>query len=108
MKLQNRIALLSTLRDYLVDNGEELQTIKHSTSFHNGWFTVEFIDTAIKNITEQFLNPERLESWVSHYLNDSIIPKNVGIVMAGNIPLVGFHDFLCVFISGHKQTIKLS
>jgi hypothetical protein len=36
------------------------------------------------------------------------VPKNVGVVMAGNIPLVGFHDFLCVFISGHQQTIKAS
>jgi hypothetical protein len=109
MKLQNRITLLSTLRDYLADNDEELQAIKHSASLHNGWFTIEFIDTAIKNIIRQFLNAEKLQQWANHYfLNDSIVPKNVGIVMAGNIPLVGFHDFLCVFISGHKQTIKLS
>ncbi|MDB5278327.1 MAG: acyl-CoA reductase [Ferruginibacter sp.] len=109
MKLQNRIALLSTLREYLVDNGEELQAIKHSASLYNGWFTIEFIDTAIKNITEQFLSVEKLQPWANHYfLDDGIHPKNVGIVMAGNIPLVGFHDFLCVFISGHKQTIKLS
>jgi len=109
MKLQNRIALLSTLKEYLIENGEELQRIKHSASVHNGWFTIEFIDIAIKNITEQFLDTEKLTVWISHYfLDDTIVPKNVGIVMAGNIPLVGFHDFLCVFISGHKQTIKLS
>jgi hypothetical protein len=47
--------------------------------------------------------------WVNYYhLDDNISPKTIGIVMAGNIPLVGFHDFLSVFISGHKQTIKLS
>jgi hypothetical protein len=109
MKLQNRIALLSTLKKYLIENGEELQRIKHSASVHNGWFTIEFIDIAIKNITEQFLDTEKLTVWISHYfLDDTIVPKNVGIVMAGNIPLVGFHDFLCVFINGHKQTIKLS
>ena len=46
---------------------------------------------------------------MKHYhIDDNIEPKNVGVVMAGNIPLVGFHDFLCVFISGHIQTIKLS
>ena len=43
-----------------------------------------------------------------YHLDDNIWGKNIGIVMAGNIPLVGFHDFLCVFISGHNQTIKLS
>lgn len=109
MKLQNRIALLSRLRDYLIDNNDELHIVSHSASLHNGWFTNEFIDLAIKNITEHLLSPEKLSAWVSHYcLNDSIVPKNAGIVMAGNIPLVGFHDFLCVFISGHRQTIKLS
>lgn len=109
MKLQNRIALLSTLKEYLIENGKELQTIKHSASVNNGWFTIEFIDMAIKNITDQFLNTENLTAWTSHYyMDDTIVTKNVGIVMAGNIPLVGFHDFLCVFISGHKQTIKLS
>ncbi|HQW93126.1 MAG TPA: acyl-CoA reductase, partial [Ferruginibacter sp.] len=52
---------------------------------------------------------EKLETWAAHYhLDDNVGGKNTGIVMAGNIPLVGFHDFLCVFISGHKQTIKLS
>ena len=46
---------------------------------------------------------------MNHYpVDDNTIPKNVGIVMAGNIPMVGFHDFLCVFVSGHYQTIKLS
>lgn len=109
MKLQNRIALLSTLSTYLTGNSDELHIARQSASVHNGWFTIEFIDLAIKNITEHFLSPEKLSAWVNHYcLDDSIIPKNVGIVMAGNIPLVGFHDFLCVFISGHKQTIKLS
>ena len=55
------------------------------------------------------MEKEKLEQWALHYhLDDNVGGKNIGIVMAGNIPLVGFHDFLCVFISGHKQTIKLS
>jgi hypothetical protein len=57
----------------------------------------------------EFLQKEKLEAWTrTYFLDDNITPKNVGIVMAGNIPLVGFHDFLSVLISGHKQTIKLS
>ena len=109
MKLQNRIELLLQLRTYLVQNSEEWQNVKLTASIHNGWFTPEFIDLAVQNIVEQFLEKDKLMQWVNHYyINDSVTPKNVGIVMAGNIPMVGFHDFLCVFISGHIQTIKLS
>ncbi len=109
MNLQNRIALLLRLREYLLENGETWKQIKDTAFAHNGWFTEEFIDLATKNIIGRFLEEEKLIAWTSHYfLNDAIVPKNVGVVMAGNIPLVGFHDFLCVFISGHRQTIKLS
>ncbi len=109
MKLQNRIELLLKLSDYLQSNTEELQTAKQRAYIENGWFVPEFIDLAINNIVTQFLQKDKLENWATHYsLDDNISGKNVGIVMAGNIPLVGFHDFLCVFVSGHKQTIKLS
>jgi len=109
MKLQNRIELLFKLSAYLLENGEEWQNIKLKASLHNGWFTIEFINIALQNIAAQFLAEDKLCEWVSYYhLDDTIVPKNVGVVMAGNIPLVGFHDFLCVFISGHRQTIKLS
>ena len=109
MKVQNRIELLVKLSNYLQENSEEWQNIKQTASLHNGWFTIEFIDLAIQNIITQFLDKDKLTAWVNHYyLDDSIDKKNVGIVMAGNIPLVGFHDFLCVFVSGHLQTIKLS
>ena len=109
MKLQKRIDLLVQLGNYIKQNGEEWQTAKHTASIQNGWFTPEFINLAANNIVEQFLQEDKLKTWAAQYdLNNNITPKNVGIVMAGNIPLVGFHDFLCVFICGHKQTIKLS
>ncbi|MEP7145278.1 MAG: acyl-CoA reductase [Ferruginibacter sp.] len=109
MKLQKRIEILLRLKEYLAAESEEWKSIKHTASVHNGWFTHEFINLAVKNIVEQFLPEKKLNDWVNHYsLDDNIIPKNVGIVMAGNIPLVGFHDFLAVFISGHIQSIKLS
>ncbi len=98
-----------SLRQYLKEDNEEWKGIKHKAFTHNGWFTSEFIDLAITNIVEGFLQEKKLTDWVEHYkLDDNIVPKNVGVVMAGNIPLVGFHDFLSVFISGHYQTIKLS
>jgi hypothetical protein len=109
MNLQKRIRLLTTLRRYLQENNDEWNTIKQKASMQNAWFTPEFIDLAVNNIVEQFLPKEKLEAWAAHYfLDDNVQPKNIGIVMAGNIPLVGFHDFLCVFISGHYQTVKLS
>ena len=83
--------------------------MKLKASVANGWFTPEFIHLAVTNIADQFLEENKLNNWAKHYhIDDNIEPKNVGVVMAGNIPLVGFHDFLCVFISGHIQTIKLS
>jgi hypothetical protein len=109
MNLQKRIELLEQLQKYLLATEEEWQQVKTKASFHNGWFTEVFIDLAVQNICTQMLQKEKLQQWATHYyLDDNIGGKNIGLVMAGNIPLVGFHDFLCVFISGHKQTIKLS
>jgi hypothetical protein len=109
MNLQKRIEILQRLREYLLTNNEEWQQVKTKASFHNGWFTGPFIDLAVQNICTQFLEKEKLEQWAAHYhLDDNIGGKNIGLVMAGNIPLVGFHDFLGVFLSGHRQTIKLS
>ena len=109
MNLQKRIEILQRLQNYLLNNDEEWQITKTKASFTNGWFTAEFIDLAVKNICSAFLQKEKLQAWAEHYhLDDNVGGKNIGVVMAGNIPLVGFHDFLCIFISGHKQTIKLS
>lgn len=109
MKLQNRIILLQRLKEYLQNNGSEWQETKQKAAAANAWFTPEFIDLSVKNIVEEYLDAVKLQAWIQHYhITDSISPKNVGIVMAGNIPLVGFHDFLAVFVTGHVQTIKLS
>ena len=109
MNLQHRINLFIELGNYLKKNDAEWQEVKEKAFQKNPWFTHDFIDIATSNIVEQYLQKDALEKWVAHYhLDDNISPKNVGIVMAGNIPMVGFHDFLAVFISGHSQTIKLS
>jgi hypothetical protein len=65
---------------------------------------------AVANIAHTMLAPAKLAAWTSRYNIPATNgePKNVGLVMAGNIPLVGFHDFLSVLISGHRQTIKAS
>ncbi|MFZ1529674.1 MAG: acyl-CoA reductase [Ferruginibacter sp.] len=109
MNLQERIFLLKRLGEYIKNNDDTWQDASHKAGQKNGWFTEEFINTAAQNIANNFLNETRLQQWAAHYsLDDNITPKTVGVVMAGNIPLVGFHDFLCIFISGHRQLIKCS
>ena len=110
MNLQQRIKLLVELGDYILSEDPLWQSAKEKAAAENGWFSSDFIEKAVVNIVNQFLQKDKLEAWASHYgLPDQIHhPKNIGIVMAGNIPLVGFHDFLSVFITGHRQTIKPS
>lgn len=109
MDLQARIELLGQLRNYLTDHSAEWEAVKEQAHWHNPWFTPEFIDHAVQQICTYYLDESLLKQWIEHYhIDDNIQPKTVGIIMAGNIPLVGFHDFLCVFICGHYQKIKLS
>lgn len=110
MNLQERIKLLGQLGNYLLNDSPELLEIKQKAEWENPWFTQEFINLSIKNIAEKFLPKEKLEAWVKKYnlADENPQQKNIGIVMAGNIPLVGFHDLLSVFVSGHKATIKPS
>ncbi len=109
MDLEERITIMVRLGRYLLDDNEELKVVKQKAYEKNKWFTEEFINYSFKNISENYLNEEKLKNWVKHYhLDDNIEPRRIGVVMAGNIPLVGFHDFLCVFIAGHRQVIKLS
>ena len=103
-----RIDLAAQLGEYILANTAEWQEAKQKASLTNPWFTPEFIDLATRNIATNFLDKLKLESWTSFYKIETGDPKKVGIVMAGNIPLVGFHDFLSVFISGHKAIIKAS
>ena len=110
MDLQQRIQVLVKLGAYLQTNNEALQQLKENAYRQNPWFVPEFIETAVKNIAVEFLQEDKLDKWVQQYgippVNTN--PATVGIVMAGNLPLVGFHDLLCVFITGNKALVKLS
>lgn len=83
-----------------------LQLIGLSQS-HNGWYTPEQVYFAI-GAWANALTKENLDHWLSGYDLENIQPKTVGLILAGNIPLVGFHDFLSVVISGHKALVKTS
>lgn len=112
MTLKERIDVLVELGDYLRnwDNEPEAQAIAQRAWVENKWFTTDNIAKAVQAIANSMLNKELLENWAAQYtIPDQLHPeRTVGIVMAGNIPLVGFHDWLCVFISGQRAKIKLS
>jgi hypothetical protein len=110
MILQERIQLMSRLGQYILGNDPEWLDIQERAFQENQWFIPEFISQSVQNIAIHFLNPGLLQDWVAGY-GITEVPadeKKLGLVMAGNIPLVGFHDFLCVFMSGHRVVIKAS
>ena len=86
---------------------EEITSLANTAKAQNGWFTEESVRNALEGIAFM-LDSEKLQNWTSKYSFGPEVPKIVGIVMAGNIPLVGFHDLLCVLISGHFAAIKPS
>jgi hypothetical protein len=111
VSLSQRIDALVALGEHLLAPQEDayLGALVHRTHFHNAWFTTENYHYALRAIAKAFLEREALEAWCAGYgVGDGGVVRTVGIVMAGNIPLVGFHDFLCVFVSGHRAKIKLS
>ena len=108
-KLKERIAALVKLGESLRTD-EHLDEVIARTASANPWFRDGFCRSALDGIIDNMLSKEKLEQWLSRYKipeeGESI--KTVGIIMAGNLPLVGFHDFLCAYISGCNIKLKLS
>ncbi len=103
-------SFLSSNNQYDIGKNEKLQQAIENSLLNNGFYTSETILFALKSLSEM-LEKSKLEKWIKSYLpffeSEKSI-KKVGVVMAGNIPVVGFHDFLCVLISGNKFIGKLS
>ena len=83
---------------------EQLITLSQS---HNGWFTPENVHFSIQSWANT-LTDKQLTKWLSNYDFSRVESKTVGLILAGNIPLVGFHDFLSVLVSGHRVLVKTS
>jgi hypothetical protein len=107
MTVQDRIDAFHKLGIYLnaIDEAE-FQELASNARNQNSWFTKESVHLAFKGIS-RFLKKETLENWTSRYRMPAH-SKIVAVVMAGNVPLVGFHDFLSVLIAGHTIMVKLS
>lgn len=86
---------------------EKMNTAIIQAKIHNGWFTEEHIRLSM-SAWGVALTKENLLKWTSVYPFKENEPKSVGIIMAGNIPLVGFHDLISVILSGNKALVKLS
>lgn len=109
MRLEQRIEVMVRLGEHLKSNNDYFNAILDRTYKENNWFTIENQQQAIQAITDYFLDSELIQQWLSRYtMLDHQAPKTVGLIMAGNIPMVGFHDVLTVFMSGHRAMIKLS
>lgn len=124
MNLEQRINAFVKLGEFLdqfsKESIEKKEHIEHNDLFfdgfkhqlklakeHNGWFTKENMAFSI-NSWANALTKNNINAWLSKYKIKEQTPKVVAIIMAGNIPLVGFHDFLSVLITGHSVLVKQS
>ncbi|MCJ8167601.1 acyl-CoA reductase [Pontibacter sp. E15-1] len=108
MTLENRIEAFVELGKQLQNlTQEDRQAWAQAAMSRNVWFTEENVSCAIDGVI-QLLDEQYLREWLYPYHIKQVIPKKVGVVMAGNIPMVGFHDFLSVLVSGHYLLAKLS
>ena len=108
IRLQDRINSLKTVGGILSNLREsEREEIYYRAKAENAWFTEASIDQALAGV-QRHLNGDKLRQWTQSLPEIPTTTKKIGVVMAGNIPLVGFHDFLTVLISGHTLWAKLS
>lgn len=110
MNLEQRKEALRGMAAFLKGEDERWLAAKRKASAQNPWFIQEFVNLAVDNIVSEYLSEEALQSLVTKYAlpEENRSPKRVGIVMAGNVPLVGFHDVLCTFLTGHYAVMKPS
>ena len=110
MELEKRKLLLLKLGEYMLAKEDEWTEVREKAFEQNRWFIPEFISLSVESIAQNYLRAEAIDELIRNYNIPSTNqkPRKVGIVMAGNIPLVGFHDFLCVFLTGHIAVIKPS
>jgi hypothetical protein len=103
------------IRGYLMRLGltqgiwHEFKTAEQQSAAANAWFSPQSVRLALCAIAQEMLQPSKFMAWLAKYsLKNVKESKKIGIIMAGNLPLAGFHDFLCVLCSGHTAVVKLS
>ena len=114
------IELGRLLNQFEFENYQKNETVKNNNLFHddfiqlielsqshNGWFTKDNVCFSISSWANA-LTEENINEWLSPYDFSKVNSKRIGLILAGNIPLVGFHDFLSVLLSGHFALVKTS
>jgi len=108
MTLEDRIEAFAQLGNKIKSlSVDELDSLADKVRNENPWFVPGNVKMALQGISK-FLDKKVLEKWTSNYSLKNSSSKKVGVAMAGNIPLVGFHDLMCVLLSGHQLVAKLS
>ena len=108
MNVSQRIQVFESLGEKIRNlPKEDFSTLTRRAFNENNWFTELNVRNALEGISHM-LHPESLKEWTARYDLAITGSKEVGIVMAGNIPMVGFHDLMCVVLAGHKAVVKLS
>jgi hypothetical protein len=108
MLLENRLQAFVQLGHQLHSLTEEqVLELAQQTRRQNAWFDLPNVQQSIQGIAA-LLDETKLRQWLAHYDFSKLQPQKVGVIMAGNIPLVGFHDLLSVLVSGHYLYAKLS
>jgi len=110
MKLTERINALAEWGAKIESSGKELEPVLVRYFHENKWFTIDNSQLALQSITDQFLKKDLLTNWLRTYNlpEENNSPKDIGLILAGNIPLVGFHDLLSVLATGNTALLKLS
>lgn len=107
----NKTVLINTFSELgtqLSAPNEQLTEIINNERHYNAWFTPESVLQAV-NAVGKMLNPADLNIWLNMYpVQQDKNSKRIGLILAGNLPLVGFHDVLCVLVSGNHALIKAS
>ncbi|HEX8040562.1 MAG TPA: acyl-CoA reductase [Chryseosolibacter sp.] len=107
MSIEERLAAFEKLGKYLSAIDEvELDVLLQKAREENPWFTRDSVTLALRGIG-RYLDPGKMKKWVSAY-GANPHPGTIAVIMAGNIPMAGFHDFLTVLMSGHSIMAKLS
>ena len=109
--MKSTIQIFSELGVRLAEFGsdEASRSVMARAVAENEWFSVGDIRYAVEAIRREMLDVERVSQWLSHYPTAGLHePKHVAIIMAGNIPLVGFFDLMCVIANGDIPYVKPS
>lgn len=111
MDLNAKIKVLDNLGRWLKGGPhDEIELAKLKSTRENQWFTPDNLDRAINAVAVEYLDGDKIESWLRNYplQASSQHERNVAVIAAGNIPMAGLHDLLAVFLSGNRLQFKPS